>query len=150
MIVAVAEQNQHRKMALLQPYMDDLGNACGGDSASSPRPDEQLDNTRHVGSCSLHAAPVVIGVLFAFWLLRRLFCREKLRTTYSGSEDAPELEEIVAADGGHKRRVESYSSRHGRLVVNAEESRAAGAPRPKKKKQGGVAAAELEPVLWRR
>ena len=138
-------------MDVLQSYVDDVKSACGANSASLPRPDE-LDNTRHVGSCSLHAAPAIIGTLAGLWLLRQLFCREKLRTTYSGSEDAPELEEIVSTDGGSKRRVESYSSKHGRLVVNAAQtSRSGGAaavPRPKAKSKKGGSAAEMEPVLW--
>ena len=140
----------------LQDYAAELADACGGGEAQAARPME-LDNTKHVGSCSIMATPVILGVLAVFWVLRQMLCREKLRQTYSGSEDAPELEEIVATDGGRSRRVESYSSRHGRLVTNAGGSGSGSskgcagktsAPRPKKKK--GCADAELEPVLWRR
>lgn len=140
---------------VLDDYLNDLRDACGGGQAG-PRPAE-FDNTKHVGSCSLAATPAVLGVLMVLCILRRILCKEKLRQTYSGSEDAPELEEIVATSGNSSRRVESYSSRHGRLVTNAGASRSGGsssssstgkAPRPKAKR--GAASAELEPVLWRR
>ena len=137
----------------LQSYAAELMSACGGDTPRF-RPAE-LDNTKHVGSCSLLLTPAVIGGLCVLCVLRRLVCREKLRELYSGSEDAPELEEIVASGGGAARRVDTYSSRHGRLVVNSGAGRteATPTPRPKKSRRDHRSALELEeavPVLWRR
>ena len=134
---------------VLQDYAADLIRACGGDSAAAPRPAE-LDNTRHVGTCSMHAAPALLGTLCVFCVLRRLLCREKLRTTYSGSEDAPELEQIVSTDGRAARRVDAYSSRAGRLVTNGRAQRGSAPPRPKAKKGSARERQELEPVFWPR
>jgi hypothetical protein len=128
--------------SVLHDYYEELVAACGGNTAAGPRP-EELDNTKHVGGCSLQATPPILGVLFILWVLRRMLCREKLRQTYSGSEDAPELEEIVSTTGRTTRRVEGYSTRQGRLVSNNAAGRTA-APRAKKK---GARAHELEPVL---
>ena len=138
-------------------YLGAMASACGSDTAAAPRPDE-LDNTRHVGSCSAFAAPVVVGCLFVLFVLRRVVCgATRLRQTYSGSEDAPELEEIVASDGGRAgRRVDGYSvGKAGRLVSGARAVRSGstisgGAPRPKKKRGSADQSPELEPVLWRR
>ena len=133
----------------LRDYAADIASACGGDSASAPRPAD-LDNTRHVGACSLHAAPAILCILLVLCVLRQLLCRERLRTLYS-SEDAPELEEIVSSEGAAARRVDAYGSRAGRLVVNSGGARTqSSAPPRAKRKKLATASQELEPVLWRR
>ena len=134
----------------LRDYADDVRAACGGDSINAPRSAE-LDNTKHTESCSLHILPAILAALFILFVLRRLLCKEKLRTLYAGAEDAPELEEIVSCGGGTTKRVDSYSTdARGRLVSNRNapaQQASRGAPRPKKKRG---AEDELEPVLWRK
>ena len=132
-------------MDLLSEYFSQLQSACG-DSDSAPRP-EVMDNTAHVASCSLTAAPGVIGLFVLAMALRRVLCPPRLRQTYSGSEDAPELEEIACDDGQIQRRVESYGIRSGRLASARPSDRAA--PKAKSKRKP-PAEAELQPVLWRR
>ena len=140
-------------MDILTDYVVDLRTACGADEVARPRADE-LDNTKHAETCSVTAIPGVLGVLLVLFALKRILCRETLRETYSGSEDAPELEEIVSSSGA-ARRVDAYSSRSGRLVSSATNAAGCGsskqAPAPRGKRSGRTApVAELEPVLWRK
>ena len=136
---------------LWHDYMTKIVVECGGADTSSPRP-EELDNTKHTAGCSLAATPgilVFVGLVFA---LKTLLCPSKRRTLYAGSEDAPELEEIVSSG----RRVDAYSSSHGRLVTGDASSsgssrkKKTGTPRPLNKNRGRGGAAEMEPVLWSR
>ena len=131
--------------ALMDDYVAQLTQSCGGGAqAAAPT---VMDNTAHVASCSLAATPVIIGLLAVFWLLRCLICPQQLRTTYSGSEDAPELETVCSGDGGTTRRVESYSIRAGRLTSSPSLH---DAPRPKAKgRKTSQRDIELEPVLHR-
>ena len=147
-------------------YLTTLVRSCSG-SSRTYRPDEELDNTKNTAGCSLVAAPGIVGVLLVFFTLKCILCPSKQRQLYAGSEDAPELEEIVSSGGGCPgRRVDSYAVRHGRLTVGSSggggsSSKGGGgssgsgsgssrsAPRPTK--GGKVRAAECEPVLstWR-
>ena len=147
-------------------YLTTLVRSCSG-SSRTYRPGEELDNTKNTAGCSLVAAPGIVGVLLVFFTLKCILCPSKQRQLYAGSEDAPELEEIVSSGGGRPgRRVDSYAVRHGRLTVGSSGgggscSKGGGgssgsgsgssrsAPRPKK--GGKVRAAECEPVLstWR-
>ena len=130
----------------LRDYAEDVRAACGGDSITAPRSAE-LDNTKHTESCSLHILPAILAALFILFVLRRLLCKEKLRTLYAGAEDAPELEEMLPA--GTTKRVDSHSTgARERPSATAPRRRSASrAPRPKKKRG---AEHELEPVLWRK
>ena len=116
--------------------------ACGGTSSRSYRPNEELDNTKHTSGCSLAATPGILGVLLVLCVVKSLLCPSRRRALYAGSEDAPELEEIVSSDGSrHGRRVDSYATRHGRLTtgtiggsgsgVDRSSSSSSRAPRPK-------------------
>ena len=144
-------------------YLNSLVVACSG-GARTYRPDEELDNTKHTSGCSLVATPGVLLVLFVLFTLKCLLCPSKRRQLYAGSEDAPELEEIVSCSPGkNARRVDSYATRAGRLTTgssgsssrssNSRGSRGGGgssssrAPRPKGR---SAHSAECEPVLsWR-
>ena len=139
-------------------YLETLVVACGGTSSRSYRPNEELDNTKHTSGCSLAATPGILGVLLVLCVVKSLLCPSRRRALYAGSEDAPELEEIVSSDGSrHGRRVDSYATRHGRLTTGTiggsgsgvdRSSSSSRAPRPKSK--GKARSAECEPVLsWR-
>ena len=113
-------------------YLASLSAACSSPDAA-PRP-EVMDNTAHVASCSMAAAPGILAVFALLLGLRRLLCPQRLRTTYSGAEDAPELEAIT---GDGKRRVDGYDVRAGRLAT----------ARPKPKSKRKASETELEPVV---
>ena len=138
----------------MSDYGASLRDACGFDASAGPRGDV-LDNTKHVGSCSLISAGPIVAVVAVGLVLKCLLCPARLRQTYSGSEDAPELEVLACAGGGGTgRRVDSYATRSGRLTSAAVAPAARGggkAARPKGRARRGE---ELQPVLpvcgWRR
>ena len=128
-------------------YLAQLQAACS--SGDAPRP-EVMDNTAHVGSCSMAAAPGVVGVLIVIMLLRKILCPQRLRQTYSGAEDAPELEAITCDDGSSSLRCDSYAIREGRLA-SARPSSSSRESKPKPKGKKKASNVEMEPVLsWKR
>ena len=124
--------------------------ACGSEDIG-PRPQE-LDNTRHTMSCSLAATPPILLVLVVAALCKRLLCPQRLRQSYSGSEDAPELE--IASSG--RRRVDSYAVQQGRLTsavvqqapTPGKPKRVQGKPKSSRGTSSATRGTELEPVLW--
>ena len=129
-------------MDFASAYLASLRAACSS-TEDAPRP-EVMDNTKHTASCTAVITPGIICICVIIWVLRTVLCPSKLRQTYSGSEDAPELEEIATTDPSRRQlRAASYQVRHGRLT-----SAPTGPSKGKKSVRSGRAQ-ELEPVLQR-
>lgn len=140
-------------MEALSSYPDAVVAACS--AAGSTRTDgQELDNTSNAASCSLTIAPGAVLIAVALAVLKSVCFPGKRRALYSGSEDAPELEEIATTGDRSAKRVDSYHTKSGRLTAAPISPTRLGSVDAKakssKRTRGRASETELEPVLWSR
>ena len=134
-------------MEALTSYVAAVVDACSAAGASRG---QELDNTSNAAGCSMKLAPGAVVIAVALAGLKSICCPGRQRALYSGSEDAPELEEISTTGNRSAKRVDSYHTKSGRLTVAPSPSVGSAKVKSSKRTKGRALETELEPVLWSR
>eukprot|EP00308_Calcidiscus_leptoporus_P023921 CAMPEP_0119354974 /NCGR_PEP_ID=MMETSP1334-20130426/3922_1 /TAXON_ID=127549 /ORGANISM="Calcidiscus leptoporus, Strain RCC1130" /LENGTH=166 /DNA_ID=CAMNT_0007368691 /DNA_START=77 /DNA_END=577 /DNA_ORIENTATION=- len=120
----------------LRAYVDYAKDECGVGAQHA----QALDITAHTAGCSQAVALPVLALVALTVAARCIFCQQKGRRLYSGTEDAPELEEIIRTDGSGGRQIDSVRVVSGRLVD-------ANCPQRKQPQREGQAHGRSEPKV---